>query len=400
MGDALLEGLAGLAIVGFRKLRELLARIIIGRQRPAISLLRERGKQLRRIHAAILRAGGHGAREIFLVVLRLHPLALLERAFDRHLVDEDVDDGFLLLLGHRGLNFDAQRVLRRLPLVAGLEHVRFFVVIRELLVQEFLAVDLEDDAGLAGVRVIATVDFHVELHAIAARELVPERGGNVRRFAEHEPAFAPLEARVLSFERKTLDDELGGLARRRGHRFGHDGLRRRDILLHEHGRHGERVADVVEAEARVVRREFMIGVVVDAEQVVHRVAVLHAVQPPHRHAARIRIARIDVEHAVLDPAFELRLLRGGEPGLAFGGHQARAGVVQHAQPQVRLQDLLVGLQRIERDLALVIPVAMALIAVLLEDGRDHGTVFGDCRIGGRAAGAGRQQSECGGRPQD
>ncbi len=78
-------------------------------------------------------------------------------------------------------------------------------------------------------------------------------------------------------------------------------------------------------------RKFMVGVVVDTEQVVHRVAVFHAIEAAHRHAARIGIARVDAEHAVLDPALELGLFGGGEAGLLFRRHEAGARVVEHAQ---------------------------------------------------------------------
>jgi hypothetical protein len=40
-------------------------------------------------------------------------------------------------------------------------------------------------------------------------------------------------------------------------------------------------------------------------------------------------------------------------------------------PQVRLQDLFVGFEAVEGDLALVVAVAVALVAVFLEDGQ-HG----------------------------
>ena len=54
----------------------------------------------------------------------------------------------------------------------------------------------------------------------------------------------------------------------------------------------------------------MVGVVVDAEQVLHRVAVFDAVEASHRYAARIGMHGIDAEHIALDPALERRLFGG------------------------------------------------------------------------------------------
>ena len=53
------------------------------------------------------------------------------------------------------------------------------------------------------------------------------------------------------------------------------------------------------------------------------------------------------------------------------------------------EDLLVGFERVERDLALVVAVAVALVAMLLENRGDDGVVFGDdgvVRVGGPGGG--------------
>ena len=73
-----------------------------------------------------------------------------------------------------------------------------------------------------------------------------------------------------------------------------------------------------------------------------------------------------LEDAVLDPALELLLLGGGEARLLLRGHEAGARVHQHAQPQIGLvEDLRVGFELVEGDLALVVAVAVALVAMRL-----------------------------------
>ena len=136
----------------------------------------------------------------------------------------------------------------------------------------------------------------------------------------------------------------------------------------------------------------MVGVVVDAEQVAHRVAVFDAVQAPHRHAARIGIRRIDGEHLVLDPALECRLLRAREPRLALRGHETGARVQEHPDPQLGFQDLWLGFQPVEGHLALVVAITVALVAVLLEDGNDGGVEGLDRGL--RMERSGNNQGEC------
>src|SRR4029077_11297486 len=76
---------------------------------------------------------------------------------------------------------------------------------------------------------------------------------------------------------------------------------RSHVLLRQERREGENVADVVEAVADVVRREFLISVEIDAEKIADGVAVFDAVEAAQSHAARVRILRVDAERAVLDP---------------------------------------------------------------------------------------------------
>ena len=52
-------------------------------------------------------------------------------------------------------------------------------------------------------------------------------------------------------------------------------------------------------------------------------------------------------------------------------------LLQNPEPQIGLEDLLVGIQRVERDLAFVVAVAVALVAMLFEDRGNDRLVFAD-----------------------
>ena len=66
----------------------------------------------------------------------------------------------------------------------------------------------------------------------------------------------------------------------------HDRVRGGEIALHQQGRDGEDVADVVEAVTDVVLGK-LAGVEVHADQIANGVAILDAIEPAHRHLAGI-----------------------------------------------------------------------------------------------------------------
>ena len=70
-----------------------------------------------------------------------------------------------------------------------------------------------------------------------------------------------------------------------------DPPRRGQILLHQHRRDGEDVADVVEAFAGVVGREIPVGAEIDGEQITDGVGVLRPVQPTGRDPSGVRLHR-------------------------------------------------------------------------------------------------------------
>ncbi len=83
-----------------------------------------------------------------------------------------------------------------------------------------------------------------------------------------------------------------------------DRRRRREVLLQQQGGERQDVADVVEPVPGVVRRELGGGVVVHADQVADRVAVLDPVEPADRDAAGVGILRVDPERRDLDPVLQ------------------------------------------------------------------------------------------------
>ncbi len=139
---------------------------------------------------------------------------------------------------------------------------------------------------------------------------------------------------VLNLLGHQPDDQRGFFGIRLAeHRRARHGASRVHVFLHQHRRHGQHVADVVEAVARVVHRKFVGRPERDAKEVANRVVVLCAVQPPGRDASRI-----DVHHGMscrtgigpLDPPSDRgSLLR----------RQRRQGTWRH-RPRLELVDYL------------------------------------------------------------
>ena len=63
------------------------------------------------------------------------------------------------------------------------------------------------------------------------------------------------------------------------------------VLLHQHGRHGQDVTDVVEPVARIVGRKVLVGAKLDGEEIADRVRVLGPVQTPRGDPSRIGLHR-------------------------------------------------------------------------------------------------------------
>ena len=173
---------------------------------------------------------------------------------------------------------------------------------------------------------------------------------------------------------KLLGREMPGRGRTRAADDGlvHDALGGAKVLLEEHRRQREHVADVVKAVADVVLWEVIRRLEVHAHEIAHRVVVFDAVQPVQGHAARVRVVGVHREEGLPDPGGDGFTLVQGRLGLLLlGRHVAGLDVVQHVFPRLPVLEHRshVG-EGIQRKVPLGGTVAVAVPAVLVEQGQD------------------------------
>ncbi len=208
--------------------------------------------------------------------------------------------------------------------------------------------------------------------------------------AERHPAIAAVAVGIEA-DRHEIGREVDGpaLGQLGGDRLVQHVLRRRQVLLQQHRRERKHVADVVETVAGIVGRKVVGRLEIDADQIADRIVVFGAVEPVDGDGARIRVVRVEMEKFVLDPAAD---------GVALGLRRLQIGVIRRHLLGVdplhhRFPDLGVVVHRpdvliaVERHVALVLAVAVALVAVLLEERPDVG-LEGGRRTGQRGARAG------------
>ena len=151
----------------------------------------------------------------------------------------------------------------------------------------------------------------------------------------------------------------------------HDLLRRGEILLQQHRRHRKHIADVVEAVAGIIRREIRRRLEIHAHQVADGVVVFHAIEPANRDAAGIGVLAVHREECVFDKLREALAL--GERRLLARRwrHLTLADVREHLFPSLPvLVQRGFARERVEREVALLLPAAVATVAILLEQRRD------------------------------
>ena len=139
------------------------------------------------------------------------------------------------------------------------------------------------------------------------------------------------------------------------------------------------IADVIEAMAGVVRREFLVGFEVDAKQIANGVAILHSVQTADSHATGIWILRMSLEHSGLDPRLELLLFLGVRLRFFRRRHDSRPHILQHLQPEFVVQQGIGRLQFVEGDLAFPGAVTVTVVAILREERLNVFAELGDRR---------------------
>ena len=145
-----------------------------------------------------------------------------------------------------------------------------------------------------------------------------------------------------------------------------DPVRRRDVLLHQHRRQRQDVSDVVEPVSRIVLREIVGGMGVDAEQIANRVVVLGAVEAAGRHPSGIgRRQAIDVIELLRKPTGNRLTGMFGGLRLFLRRHLAPAELLDDLRPALVIVDERGGrLERLEVQAVLLLLVAVALDAVL------------------------------------
>ena len=135
--------------------------------------------------------------------------------------------------------------------------------------------------------------------------------GNVSRMSmpPRVPSGNPVDVPGL---REIEPDAMRLVGRRAGRiadRHGADRLGGGDVAFEQHRGYAEHVGHVVEAEARVVRRQQRRGVNVERQQVANRVLVFGAVQPVQRRATGIGAGGRRAIDGRLEPCDERRARR-------------------------------------------------------------------------------------------
>ena len=362
---------------------ERLARLVVGRlgdgdqscqsllvRRPAVCPLGERGNDFARIGIALL---GIFRRRPFREEPPVFPILDAVLHFERAANDDRADSIIhridSLVLSRQRLHLELE-----LPLTlaqVGLEFVMPALAIGPaiFLFVQFLAVGCECHAAAAGVELEVAVELDIEDDFVLSFFLPLERTCDGGRLVVAESLAAHIV--ILAAEPLAVETLLGHDERLARHGLFHDLFGRLQIFLHQQRRQGQHVANVVEAVTRIVGRKVLGRVVIDARQIADRIAILDTVEPAERHPAGIGIGRVDVEGIELDPIEKLAPLLFIGPLLALGRHHAGTHVLQHGRPELDVADQrLVGLELVQRAVALAGPVAVAAVAIRLEDRLD------------------------------
>ena len=145
-----------------------------------------------------------------------------------------------------------------------------------------------------------------------------------------------------------------------------DAPRRVDVQLHVHRRHRERLAVVVEAARRRVRREAR-HIEIHARQVADGVAVFVAIQPPQHHRP-VAPHQLRAHELRGHPVHRRRDLRGVRLLLLFRRHLVAVQHIHHAAPFLLRQHVEEVLRqpRVHPEIALLLFRPVALHAVVFE----------------------------------
>ena len=207
---------------------------------------------------------------------------------------------------------------------------------------------------------------HVEIErdAIAASVRGLETVGD-DRFRIKTDSLACVRS-LLRFESAARDGLLRDHERGSGHSAGGNRFRGVHVFFQEQGRNAQDVADGIEAVAGIVRRQLLVHFEVKAGQVADGIAILDAIDSANSDTAGIRILGINTKGIGFDPLLQLLLLLARRTRLFGWRHETRASVLQNFEPEVVIEQGVVGLKFVKGDVALFLAITVAIIAILRE----------------------------------
>ena len=165
-----------------------------------------------------------------------------------------------------------------------------------------------------------------------------------------------------------------------------DDARRRQVLLEEQRRHPQHVRDVVEAVARIIRRQEARHVDLERQQIADDVRVLRAVQAVQGAAARIRRAGGGLIECRRELRGQCVVLRVVGPRPARGRHLPRLQLAEHPLPGGRARRDVRDVEPFEHDARRAKPPVVTGHAVALDQRPVRGRDGLLRRRGGRRSG--------------
>ncbi len=313
-----------------------------------------------------------------------------QRSLQGHGAQSEIDAGLFLILGDEGFELEADLVIAGGKLAGELMVHLPAVLPFVFLLQQHLIVEFHRELHAARIEVEGPGHIGFEQQSIPAGlrglEGAREDGGLVETdIPAVDPAIRRLEFRSI---RPLLVDHAG----HDGHGVGHDDLGGVHVFFEQQRGRGQHIADVVEAVAGVVGREFFKGAELDPHEVADGVLVFDAVQATQGDAAGIGVGGIDPEDVGLDPALDERQFGCRGLILPGGGHDFRAEVAEDIEPEAGVGDPVgVGLETIEDDVALVGAIGVTVVAVFFQQGLDPGSEIGLTGEGNSGCGDAAQQ---------
>ena len=265
-------------------------------------------------------------------------------------------------------NGKVQHVLAIIESGLGREGDALPIVPAEVLTPGCFAIDGDLEGGGVIAGFFRSHGAILNMDLVFARMLDDALGSDLGRLIEGEP-FSRLLGWRFGDEFVALNAGDGDACFLRLDGFGDDAARGFQVLFHQHGRDGENIADGIKAVAGIIRRQRFLDIEVHIQKVGDGVAILLAIHPADRHAARVRVVVIQLEDILLDPAGERGAL--GIRRLRFVGrrHQMGAHVFPNGHPMPKIRNQLRDrIMVIHGEVTLRHAIRMAVVAILGQQG--------------------------------